>query len=225
MSRKVNLIFHLLNHLIPSFNLRMAFKRKDLKVGKTVFGLWPGSGGLYFKGVIVELDPDGGTCDVKFEEGTTYTLLEKHVQPVDTFKALEPKSSQRQSRRRSSSASRSRSRSRTPGRKPKAQMSMKEEKTSEKKASPQSEKGGKSETQTPPKRSSRVKQNLFKDEKEDVIDDAPLSKRVSKLKATAEEELPLSQRRSTRLYVKKVYHIISSITKFYSILMYFYNCR
>ena len=87
--------------------------------GENVYGLWPGSGGLYFKGTIVAVDEDDATYDVKFEEGTVYTLLSKHVKAADSFKSQEPKSTQIRRRGRSSSASRSRSRSRTPGRKPK----------------------------------------------------------------------------------------------------------
>lgn len=89
------------------------------KKGENVFGLWPGSGGLYFKGVIEDVDTEFATYDVKFEEGTVYTLMEKHVKAVDSFKSQEPKAAPVRRRGRSSSASRSRSRSRTPGRKPK----------------------------------------------------------------------------------------------------------
>ncbi len=158
--------------------------KKGYKVGESVFGLWPGSGGLYFKAVVVERDADEGTYDLKFEEGTVYTLLEKHVKPMDSFKSLEPKSGKRtvgRPRGRSGSASRSTSRSRstTPGRRGRP---------------PGSPNKG--------KKSPEVK-------KEDVTDDVPLNKRVSRaaVKQEVKEEVvasveDVSRRRSTRLAVK-----------------------
>jgi len=88
------------------------------KSGDSVFGLWPGSGGLYFKATIVAVDSKSQSYDAKFEEGTTYTLLEKHVKSVDSFKpgAVTTRSFRTTRRRSSTSRSRSRSRSRTPGR-------------------------------------------------------------------------------------------------------------
>lgn len=157
--------------------------KKGYKVGESVFGLWPGSGGLYFKAVVVERDADEGTYDLKFEEGTVYTLLEKHVKPMDSFKALEPKSGKRtvgRPRGRSASASRSTSRSRstTPGRRGRPPGSP--------------NKGRKSPTK-----------------KEDVTDDVPLNKRSTRaVKQEVKEEVAAvvvddaSRRRSTRLAVK-----------------------
>lgn len=182
--------------------------KKFYQTGENVFGLWPGSGGLYFKGIIVESNPGNGTYDVKFEEGTTYTLLEKHVKPVDSFKSLEPKSSQQQVRRRgrSSSASRSRSRSRTPGRKPKVQLTMNEAKTLSTKSSPKQEKQTMRGRKLSPKRSPETKPKiLYKNSKEDIVDDIPLSaRRAAKLQNTEElqENLPLSRRRSSRIAEK-----------------------
>ena len=188
--------------------------KKMYKTGETVFGLWPGSGGLYFKGVVVEIDPTVGTYDVKFEEGTTYTLHEKHVKPVDTFKSLEPKSSQRQLRRRarSSSASRSRSRSRTPGRKLCGQSPVKDNKTAASNKSPKQEKESKPVVKKSPKSDSETK--LKVESKGDVVDDPPLSpkrrgrppkvesKTFKEPKDESLEDLPLSRRRSTRLVEK-----------------------
>lgn len=90
------------------------------RVGQDVFGLWPGSG-LYFKGVIESADYDSGKYDVKFEEGTVYTLLQKHVmrcESVDSLKSKARVEVRRRARSSSTSRSRSRSRSRTPGRSP-----------------------------------------------------------------------------------------------------------
>lgn len=173
-----------------------AIKKNQFKVGDTVFGLWPGSGGLYFKAVVVESDSKDGTYDLKFEEGTTYTLPERHVKAVDSFKTMEPKSSQRQvSRRRarSSSASRSRSRSRTPGRKPGRPRSSPEKK----------EPRQKSKTVDP-----------------DVTDDVPLaarrSARTKQEPKTAEavEDVPLSRRRSTRIATKTEVYLSSTFNLF-----------
>lgn len=184
---------------------------KKLKVGETVFGLWPGSGGLYFKGVIMEHDADDGTYDVKFEEGTTYTLLERHVKPVETFKALEPKSAQRPVRRRgrSSSASRSRSRSRTPGRKP---VTAKNLSPSSKNGSPSKE-----EISTPSEKRTSVRKKLIEDEvvkpkksaTEDVTEDVPRRRSV-KVKTEVKDDIAedVAARRSTRLAEK-----VSNITE------------
>ena len=167
-------------------------KKNQFKVGDTVFGLWPGSGGLYFKAVVVESNAKDGTYELKFEEGTTYSLPEKHVKAVDNFKTLEPKSSQRQvSRRRarSSSASRSRSRSRTPGRKPGRPRSSPEKK----------EPRQKSKTVDP-----------------DVLEDIPLAtRRSARTKpepktVEAVEDVPLSRRRSTRIATKTEVLILNS---------------
>lgn len=181
--------------------------KKYYKTGETVFGLWPGSGGLYFKGVIVETDHEDGTYDVKFEEGTTYTLLEKHVNPVDSFKALEPKSSQRQVRRRgrSSSASRSRSRSRTPGRKQTGYSTTTPSRNASK-VSPKQEKESKPSPKRSPKEETEIKpSNLYSDSKVDLVDDIPLStRRSNRIQSTEElqEDLPLSRRRSSRIAEK-----------------------
>ncbi len=188
--------------------------KKVFKTGETVFGLWPGSGGLYFKGVVIESDPADGTYDIKFEEGTTYTLLEKHVKPVDTFKALEPKSSQRQVARRrgrSSSVSRSRSRSRTPGRKPRGQSPVKDNKTASSK-SPKGEKESKPAVKKSPKSDpeTKLKVDLQKADVDDVPSSPKRRGRPTKIevktfkepKEDPVDDLPLSRRRSTRLVSK-----------------------
>lgn len=166
--------------------------KKFYKVGDSVFGLWPGSGGLYFKAVVVDHDPADGTYDLKFEEGTVYTLLEKHVKPMDSFKALEPKTGKRtvgRPRGRSSSASRSRSRSRTPGRKPSACAP----------ASPNKVKASSPEKIPPKEEDSKLKAK-------DVTDDAPLTtrrtSRVPKQEVKEEISEDMARRRSTRLAVK-----------------------
>lgn len=180
---------------------------KKLKVGDSVFGLWPGSGGLYFKGVIVEASPKDGTYDVKFEEGTTYTLLERHVKPVESFKAIEPKSAQRQvlRRARSSSGSRSRSRSRTPSRNPR---SVKKGSPSSKKESPLNDE---KPLTTEPERQVSARKKLIDDEEvelktntsEDVTEDIPLRRSI-RLRSPMQKDTPeyAFKRRSTRLAEK-----------------------
>ena len=175
-----------------------AIKKNLFKVGDTVFGLWPGSGGLYFKAVVVESDPKDGTYDLKFEEGTTYTLPEKHVKAVESFKALEPKSSQRQvrSRRaRSSSASRSRSRSRTPGRKP-GRPRLSSEKKEERSESKTVDPTVVAEAPQAPaiRRSGRAKPETKPEVKEVQIETV--------------EDVPLSRRRSTRIATKVEVYIL-----------------
>lgn len=169
--------------------------KKGYKVGESVFGLWPGSGGLYFKAVVVDRDEKDGTYDLKFEEGTVYTLLEKHVKPMDSFKAMEPKSGKRAAGRprgRSASASRSRSRSRTPGRRPVGRP-------------PGSSPKKPSSPKQSPKQETKTKASL------ESNDDAPLATRRSsrmpkkEVKEEVHEETSEDvgpRRRSTRLAIK-----------------------
>ena len=171
--------------------------KKAYKVGESVFGLWPGSGGLYFKAVVVDHDAKDGTYDLKFEEGTVYTMLEKHVKPMDSFKSVEPKAGKRAAGRprgRSASASRSRSRSRTPGRRgrPPGSPNKNSPKKSPK-ASPSSNKAS-----------------------SDSGDDAPLAarrssrmpKKEAKVEPAASEDVG-PRRRSTRLAVKAEVNIVA----------------
>ena len=199
--------------------------KKHYNKGESVFGLWPGSGGLYFKGVVVDVDPADGTYDVKFEEGTTYTLLEKHVKPSDSFKALEPKSSQRgevkrRGHPRSVSRSRSRSRSRTPGRKPQANSSTttKQSNSVVRKSSRQKKNQSKSEIKQSPEReltniNLEAKKELNENEVE-LISSTRRSPRVKSAKKyygyeeeEALEDIPLSIRKSSRLSSKIKVHI------------------
>lgn len=180
-----------------------------------MFGLWPGSGGLYFKGVIVESDPAVGTYDVKFEEGTTYTLLEKHVKPVDSFKILEPKASQQQVRRRgrSSSGNRSRSRSKTPGRKPKVQSTRDETLPTSPKSSSKQEQQKRGRPRKSPEAKPRILYKSIKQEIVDIVDDIPLSARrssKSKVIEDFQEDVPLSRRRSSRIADKEKVKLESS---------------
>ncbi|XP_057374967.1 delta(14)-sterol reductase LBR-like [Daphnia carinata] len=194
----------------------MAFPKKIYKNGESVFGLWPGSGGLYFKGVVVDRDPDTGFYDVKFEEGTTYTLHGKHVKAVDTFKALEPKSAQRgdgKTRRRTASRSRSRSRSRTPGRKTVGKSPVREANSLLTGSSTKKLQQRKNETITgqSPERElakQRVKMELKEEEVLSVSRVIRRSPRVQTEKNYFEEDekslegLPLSRRKSSRVAVK-----------------------
>jgi len=192
--------------------------RKYYNKGESVFGLWPGSGGLYFKGVVVDIDPADGTYDVKFEEGTTYTLLEKHVKSSDSFKALEPKSIQRgevRSRGRpkgSFKQSRSRSRSRTPGRKSRGKSPVYENNISVRKSSRRSKIMDESEIKQSPER--ELTSLKFKvDSKEEGNDlqsltrPSPKVRSVKKFYGEEEEEESwenerLSRRKSSRLATK-----------------------
>lgn len=190
----------------------MPLPKKYYNIGQSVFGLWPGSGGLYFKGVVVDIDPDNGYYDVKFEEGTTYTLHGKHVKPADTFKALEPKSAQRgdaRRRGRQTSRSRSRSRSRTPGRKA-VDKSPGRETKSFMIESPGQRKRIKSVIEQSPERElAKMKAQMApKEEMLSISQATRRSPRVTQRKSYDEEgeksleDLPLSQRKSSRLAVK-----------------------
>lgn len=185
--------------------------KKHYKMGESVFGLWPGSGGLYFKGVIVDSDPADGTYDVKFEEGTTYTLLDKHIRSSDSFKTLEPKSSKRvdvkKARGRQRSVSRSRSRSRTPGPRPKSP----ENKSSSfvRRSSRQNKKLSESEIKPSPEReltNLKVKVESNEYEVDNSYRRSPRVQSVTKFYGAKEEEdldnISLSRRKSSRLASK-----------------------
>lgn len=174
-----------------------------------MFGLWPGSGGLYFKATVVEIDSENKTYDVKFEEGTTYTLLEKHVRKVDSMPTGDTRKTPRvtRSKRRSTSRSRSRSRSRTPGRRtvlkekaePKIEkvdnaveiVKVKESKESEEAEAKVLE--AEVLVEKKPEVTSSEQEKVV--EKVDLVEDIPLSKR----RTTA---APPPTRRSTRIAMK-----------------------
>lgn len=184
-------------------------KKNAFKLGESVFGLWPGSGGLYFKATVVEIDSENKTYDVKFEEGTTYTLLEKHVRKVDSMPTGDTRKTPRvtRSKRRSTSRSRSRSRSRTPGRRtvlkekaePKIEkvdkaveiVKVKESKETEEAEAKVLE--AEVLVEKKPEVTSSEQEKVV--EKVDLVEDIPLSKR----RTTA---APPPTRRSTRIAMK-----------------------
>jgi hypothetical protein len=193
----------------------MAPNKTFYDIGESVFALWPGSGGLYFKGVIVAFNPVDRTYDVKFEEGTTYTLLKKHVSPVDSFRALEPKSAQRgekKTRGQQRSGSRSRSRSRTPGRKPRGKSPANESNYSVRTSSRQSSIKNESKIkQSPETEFTNLKVKM--ESKEDGNDSTSSTRRSPKVRlakkfyGTVDEEeswedMRLSRRKSSRLATK-----------------------
>ncbi|KAI9551846.1 hypothetical protein GHT06_022182 [Daphnia sinensis] len=193
----------------------MSLQKKIYKNGESVFGLWPGSGGLYFKGVVVDRDPETGFYDVKFEEGTTYTLHGKHVKAADTFKALEPKSAQRgdvKKRRRTASRSRSRSRSRTPGRKTVGKSPVGETNSLLIGSSVKKRQQRKSESITGQSPERELAKGRVKMEpKEEVLSVSHVIRRSPRVQPEKKyfeeddkslEELPLSRRKSSRLAVK-----------------------
>lgn len=193
----------------------MSSQKKYYQNGESVFGLWPGSGGLYFKGVVVNRDPVTGFYDVKFEEGTTYTLHGKHVKAADTFKALEPKSAQRgdaKRGRRTTSRSRSRSRSKTPGRKTVGKSPVREAKSlligsSAKKIQ---QRKNESITGISPERE-LAKRRVKMEPKEEVLSVSHVIRRSPRVQSEKRyfeedekslEDLSLSRRKSSRLAVK-----------------------
>lgn len=183
---------------MPSKKQATEVKKNAFQLGESVFGLWPGSGGLYFKATVVEFDSDNKTYNVKFEEGTTYTLLEKHVKKVDSMATVETRKTPRVTRRqRSTSRSRSRSRSRTPGRR--TVLKEKREPSTEKKVEP-------TETKEIEAEADKVKETKDAEDTEGKVDtekkpevSSSEPEKVVEKAIELVEDVPLSKRRATGL--------------------------